>query len=217
MVLREGEVGFDLPLRGQMADASDTSLWPVIVGGALALVGSFGGVIIANVFQGRREKEKRQAEKFEELVKTIYEFESWLIERRDSSYDRDSKPREIISPLAKIDAITAIYFSRFMPMVHDLSRRASSHFEEWIAHNRRDILQGASSPDGHNEAYGTFLAKRSVLLEALSKFADEEFAAAAIKEEPVLMRRRSQCPGDFSRLAGYRGSIGHPSGPISRL
>jgi hypothetical protein len=182
MVLREGEVGFDLPLRGQMADASDKSLWPVIVGGALALVGSFGGVIIANVFQGRREKEKRQA---------IYEFESWLIERRDSSYDRDSKPGEIISPLAKIDAITAIYFPRFMPMVRDLGQ-ASFHFEGWIAHNRMNVLQGTPSLDGHNEAYGTFLAKRSVLLEALRKFADEEFVAAAVKEEPVLVRRRSQ-------------------------
>ena len=174
-----------------MTDASDTSLWPVIVGGALALVGSFGGVIIANVFQGKREKEKRQAEKFEELVKTIYEFESWLIERRDSSYDRDSKPGEIISPLAKIDAITAIYFPRFMPMVRDLGQ-ASFHFEGWIAHNRMNVLQGTPSLDGHNEAYGTFLAKRSVLLEALRKFADEEFVAAAVKEEPVLVRRRSQ-------------------------
>ena len=174
-----------------MADASDTSLWPVIVGGALALVGSFGGVIIANVFQGKREKEKLRAEKFGELVKTIYEFEAWLLERRDISYDQDPKPGEIISPLAKIDAITAIYFPRFMPMVHDLEL-ASSHFEGWIAHNRVNILQGAPSPDGHNEAWGAFLAKRSVLLEALRKFADEEFAAAAVKEEPVLVRRGSQ-------------------------
>jgi hypothetical protein len=190
----QGEVGVDLPTKpwkGKMTDASDTSLWPVIVGGALALVGSFGGVIIANVFQGKREKEKRQAEKFEELVKTIYEFESWLIERRDSSYDRDSKPGEIISPLAKIDAITAIYFPRFMPMVRDL-QQASFHFEGWIAQSRMNTLRGTPSLDGHEEAYKVFLDKRSVLLEALRKFAEEEYASAAVKEEPVLLRRRSQ-------------------------
>jgi hypothetical protein len=36
------------------------------------------------VFQGKRKKEKRQAEKFEELVKTIYEFDAWLIEQRNA-------------------------------------------------------------------------------------------------------------------------------------
>jgi hypothetical protein len=134
-----------------MTDASDTSLWPVIVGGALALVGSFGGVIIANVFQGKREKEKRRTEKFEELVRTIYEFDAWLLEQRNSSFDLNSKREETISPMAKVDAIAAIYFPRFMPMVRDLEQ-ASFHFEEWIAQSRINTLQGTPSLDGHEEA-----------------------------------------------------------------
>jgi hypothetical protein len=174
-----------------MADASDTSLWPVIVGGALALVGSFGGVIIANLFQGRREKEKRQAEKFEELVKTIYEFDAWLVEQRNSNLDQNPKHQEMISPMAKVDAITAIYFPRFMSMVRDL-QQASFHFQGWIAQSRINTLQGTPSLDGHEEAYKVFLDKRSVLLEALRKFAEEEYASTAVKVEPVLLRRRSQ-------------------------
>jgi hypothetical protein len=190
----QGEVGVDLPTKpwkGKMTDASDTSLWPVIVGGALALVGSFGGVIISNVFQGKHEKEKRRAEKFEELVRTIYEFDAWLVEQRNSSFDLTSKREETISPMAKVDAITAIYFPRFMPMVRDL-QQASFHFEEWTAQSRINTLQGTPSLDGHEEAYKVFLDKRSVLLEALRKFAEEEYASAAVKEEPVLLRRRSQ-------------------------
>ena len=154
-----------------MTDASDTSLWPVIVGGALALVGSFGGIIIANVFQGKREKEKLRAEKFEELVRTIYEFDAWLIERRSSSFDLNSKREETISPMAKVDAITAIYFPRFMPMIWDLEQ-ASFHLEEWIAQSRINTLQGTPSLDGHQEVTQVFTARRNVLLEAVRKFAE---------------------------------------------
>ena len=67
---------------------ADSSLAPVIVGGLLALggVALTGGVSVGVRFlQSREEKRKRRAEKFEELVAALYEFDHWLDKLRFSA------------------------------------------------------------------------------------------------------------------------------------
>jgi hypothetical protein len=62
---------------------ADTSLWPVVVGGLLGEEGTVVGVIgttIRDVAQQHHEKAKRRADKFEELVAALYEFDHWLNE-----------------------------------------------------------------------------------------------------------------------------------------
>ena len=64
-----------------MADASNVSLWPVIVGGLLTMGGGViaGGVTFVEKFvEKSAEKKKKRAEKFEELVSAVYEFDHWL-------------------------------------------------------------------------------------------------------------------------------------------
>ena len=68
---------------------ADTSLWPVVVGGLLALGGTVAGAIattIRDAAQQRHEIRKRRADKFEELVAAVYEFDHWLesIRNRDA-------------------------------------------------------------------------------------------------------------------------------------
>ena len=55
--------------------AADTSLWPVVVGGLLAVGGTIAGVIgtgIRDWAQQRHETKKRRADKFEELVAALF-------------------------------------------------------------------------------------------------------------------------------------------------
>ena len=52
---------------------------PVVVGGLLTLVGTVAaalGTAIRDVVQRRNKEKKRRADKFEELVAAVYEFEA---------------------------------------------------------------------------------------------------------------------------------------------
>jgi hypothetical protein len=65
---------------------AETSLLPVVVGGLLTMGGGAvtGGItLIVNAIQSSKDKEKRRAEKFEELVTAVYEFETWLDDREN--------------------------------------------------------------------------------------------------------------------------------------
>jgi hypothetical protein len=65
--------------------AGDTSLWPIVASGRLSGLFALGGIEVGlvgtarrDVAQERREKTKRRADKFEELVAAVYEFDHWL-------------------------------------------------------------------------------------------------------------------------------------------
>ena len=98
---------------------ADTSLWPVVVGGVLAGIFALGGVIAGQIgtarrdaAQERREARKRRADKFEELVAAVYEFDHWV----DSIRQRDAGGADIperVSPFAK----GAIDFGRLFSAV----------------------------------------------------------------------------------------------------
>jgi hypothetical protein len=91
---------------------AETSILPVVVGGLLGI----GGVavtglvtIVVNYRESLLEKKKRRADKFEELVTAVYEFDHWIDnQRRKRAYGED-RP-ETISPFAKIQSIASVYF-----------------------------------------------------------------------------------------------------------
>ncbi|WP_456863685.1 hypothetical protein [Bradyrhizobium sp. USDA 4503] len=125
--------------------------------------------------QERREAKKRRADKFEELVAAVYEFDHWLEGVRNRRAYGEDIP-ETVSPFAKVQSITSIYFPRFSGLVTELDI-AASQVGVWIAqaaHKRlsKDI---ANLNDGQVEAYEPYAQKREALLGALNKLAREEF------------------------------------------
>ena len=61
-------------------------LVPVVVGGLLTLVGTVAaalGTAIRDVVQRPNKEKKRRADKFEELVAAVYEFDHWLDRLKD--------------------------------------------------------------------------------------------------------------------------------------
>jgi len=113
---------------------ADTSLWPVVVGGLLGVGGTLVGVIgttIRDVALQRHEKTKRRADKFEELVAAVYEFDHWLegISRR-SVFGRDDIP-QTVSPLAKLQSTSATYFPQFDGSIREL-HEAAGQYRIWM-------------------------------------------------------------------------------------
>jgi cytochrome c oxidase assembly factor CtaG len=85
----------------------DTSLWPVVVGGLLALGGTVAGAIattIRDAGQQRHETRKRRADKFEELVAAVYEFDHWLDDMRERDAFGVGDTRNTVSPFAKVQS-----------------------------------------------------------------------------------------------------------------
>ncbi|PSO19534.1 hypothetical protein C7G42_14895 [Bradyrhizobium sp. MOS003] len=130
--------------------------------------------IIREIAQHRRDAKKRRADKLEELVAAIYEFDHWLeCERNRKVYGEDIPAT--MTPFAKVQSISSIYFPRFSNLLTELDVAASG-LEVWIAkgaHKRlnKDI---AGLNDGQAEAYRPYMEKRENLLSALGKYAREE-------------------------------------------
>lgn len=158
--------------------AEPASIWPVIVGGLIAI----GGVAITagiNVLMKRgdneNERKKRRAEKFEELVAAIYEHDHWLDTKRDVvMYGHEAEVG--VSPLAKVEAISAVYFPRFNGSVAALAQRTRD-FEVWMskAALKRLRQQLDKINDGLSEAYAPYSQAQAVLINELKEFARREF------------------------------------------
>jgi hypothetical protein len=159
----------------------DTSLWPVVVGGLLTGLFALGGIGVGLVAsarrdaaQDRREKEKRRADKFEELVAAVYEFDLWV----EGYRQREVLGRDIAltaSPLAKMQSISAVYFPQFYESIREWDG-ATGAYRRWMQDYalRRTSDSGANLSDG-NEVYAPYLDKRGALLDALTTFVHDEF------------------------------------------
>src|SRR5258707_14095689 len=95
----------------------DTSLWPIVLTGVFTLVGSLGGIGVGLVGAARRdaalerrEARKRRADKFEELVAAVYEFDHWLSSLRERDAFGMGDTRNTVSPFAKVQSISSVYF-----------------------------------------------------------------------------------------------------------
>src|SRR5260370_25146474 len=156
----------------------DTSLWPIVLTGLFTLSGSLGGIGVGLVGSARRdaaqerhEKAKRRADKFEELVAAVYEFDHWLsgVRERDAFGVSPDIP-VTVSPFAKVQSISSVYFQQFSELILELET-ASDQYRIWMyqAEGRR-VSKNAQYADGFSEAYGPYVQKREALLDALKKF-----------------------------------------------
>ena len=69
--------------------------------------------------QERREAKKRRADKFEELVAAVYEFDHWIRRERLLAMNGEDIS-ETAEPFAKLQSISAVYFPEFSNMIDAL-------------------------------------------------------------------------------------------------
>jgi hypothetical protein len=158
--------------------AGETNLLPVIVGGLLTIgggaVGGFG-TLVRDAILNRQEKSKRKADKFEELVVAVYEFDQWVDNQRVKAIaGNDETP--MVSPFAKVQAISAIYFPQFDPDVIELDK-ATSIYRMWMSNLGVSRVAGTmgNKPVGFIESYHPYNVARETLLKKLKEFAHGEF------------------------------------------
>ncbi len=156
----------------------DSSLIAVIVGGLLTMGGGAvtGGVtLIVNAIQSKKDKEKRRVEKFEDLVTGVYEFDAWL-DKKEQIQAFGKEGDVLVSPFAKLEAISAVHFPTFLKRMEDLSV-VSRNYEAWMATagHMRTTGKVAEMNTGLNAVYEPYVRRREELLEDLKKYAVENF------------------------------------------
>jgi hypothetical protein len=163
-----------------MADAQSSgmlaTLVPVVIGGVIALSGTWLGPWISERHKEKQERKKINASKFEELVAAVYEFDGWLDKERDANFANEAS-KQGMSPFAKLEAIAAVYFPQFDGLIRQLDQEAGK-YTIWMNQTRVKIITGtlAADPlDGYKEMIEPYAEARNKLLQALRDFAHKEF------------------------------------------
>ncbi len=140
--------------------ATAASIWPVllpvIVGGALALLGGVLGPVFNHWLSSRSDNQKKRAERFEELLAQLHQQDEWLmLSRRVIVFgEKLDIPTE---PLPRAMAISSLYFPQFLPLLSELES-ASIDCYVWAtkAGQRRLAGEVASINDGFPDMYADY-------------------------------------------------------------
>jgi hypothetical protein len=113
-------------------------MWPVIVGGLLAMLGGGFAQLLSHAYSAKRERDKLLREKAEELCKAIFTLSSWLHDRLRAitSGAEDTDP----SPLERVVTIQSLYFGELTAPFSALGD-ASSIVIQAIAREHQRVLE----------------------------------------------------------------------------
>jgi hypothetical protein len=151
-----------------------TTLWPVIVGGVIGLVGGFGSATLVHLLQAKQAEKRRREEKFEVLVIAILETSVWLNEVMNSKFWGSKNVTEVC-PITKAYAIATIYFPYLLTKVNELNDATLDHLQ-WIAQaalKKHDNVEGYA--DDIAVSYGPWMAKMNEMIGDLNRTARREF------------------------------------------
>ena len=82
---------------------------PVLVGGALAILGGVAGQLITHRLAIAREKKTHRRERIELLVKALYAHSQWLDERFNTMIFLNQE-HDVPSPLSEAEMLKSLYF-----------------------------------------------------------------------------------------------------------
>jgi hypothetical protein len=156
---------------------TDLSNWlaqPASNAAMLVLYLALAGAWFLHRLRTRAEKNKRRAEKFEELVAALFEHKHWL-DTMSKIRVFDQEGQLTTSPFARVQAIAAAYFPEFSQAISELDL-AADRYEQWILEAReRRLRNDQSYMDGAREAYNAYFEQFHALQTELKAFARNEF------------------------------------------
>ncbi len=163
-----------------MADCSSPEMWailaPVIVGGGIGVVAAWLGPWLLERRKEGAERKRRRADKFEEMVGAVYEFDHWVETERQMRVGGREELIQGVSPFAKVRAISAVYFPQFEQPIGKLET-ATAGYRGWMTAAALRSVSGMpdETPPGFVEALYPYTQARDNLLDALRNFAQSEF------------------------------------------
>jgi len=149
-------------------------LLPVVVGGLLGLAGGLIGPPYLHRLQQKAERKKRQAEKFEELVNALYQHSHWLNVMKDVQVF-GSDDQLTMSPMARVQAISLVYFPEFDAQIRELDSVAD-RYELWALQAKQKRLDADPTyAEGNAEAYKPYTQTFYLRGKELNAYARREF------------------------------------------
>lgn len=154
------------------------SLWqpliPVIVGGALAILGGAFTPLLSHYLAGKKSHRERRTARFEQMMEAVYQQDHWLDLRR-----RSLGQGELIEPgHAPIHRARFIALSDFPDLVLPMRKLdvASGVYETWIAKAASDRINGNHTQwmDGFKEAYTEWITELTNFQNAAAAYIAKE-------------------------------------------
>lgn len=150
-------------------------LLSVLVGGLMAVGGGGATQWYLNKIKLENEEKRQRAIKFEELVSGIYEFDHWLTTYRNINV-YGSNDTETVTPFAKMQAITLIYFPEYSEKIQELETTSNKYILWMFAAGLRRLAGDIDSlNEGHTDASSLYVKARLELLDDLGEFSKRVF------------------------------------------
>jgi len=150
------------------------TLLSAVVGGLIGILAGFVGPYFTQRAKDAADKRRKRAEKFEELVGAVYEYDHWMDTTRRvrvAGYEGEIT----VSPFAKTHAISDTYFPQFTRAIEEL-RTAGDAYGTWmLAAQAKRALDGAGLYPGHETVTEPYVEKLEALLTEPRSFARREF------------------------------------------
>ena len=137
-------------------------LWPVIIGGLVAILPTIVGQIVGHLFAQSSAKATRSREQYMKLAEGIASYEDWINRRHNSRAFGELDPGA--SPLPSVIAIASLDFPVLLDAL-DAVTSAARDYELWQNHAGLKRLAGniAEVNEGLDGVYGPFAAAISGL------------------------------------------------------
>jgi hypothetical protein len=94
---------------------------PVLIGGALAILGGLVGQALTHHLTAKREKQTHLRSRIESLVKSLYAHSQWLDDRFNSMVIRNEDHNEP-SPLDEAKMLQSLYFPELAPEIYEVMK-----------------------------------------------------------------------------------------------
>jgi hypothetical protein len=131
----------------------------VIVGGAIAIAGGLATGFLLEFFKQRAEKKKKKAEKLEELIAVLYE------------YQNEVGKKESTNVYAKVQAITLIHFPILQEYIAKLGEAAFKYEQDMLKIDADTDIEKGPIADIRFE----FLTRFTDALLSIIEYANREF------------------------------------------
>jgi hypothetical protein len=160
---------------------ASTPLWsvllPVVVGGAIGVIGGFVGPFLVQRAKDASDKRRKRAEKCEELIGAVVEHYHWIDALKYFTISGQGN-QPTLSPITKIQAIVGMYFPEFDALALQFDT-VSNNYVIWIldmGQRRVRNEPGYENLAGHGDVLPQYIAKRMEFLSALRNVARREFS-----------------------------------------